>query len=67
MILCKEIFPDNNVIGFVSSSCSAASNVKVNTIMDDIVCKTILDFVMLYNQKITEYASVEIKYNRLCQ
>ena len=67
MILCKEIFPDNNVIGFVPPSCSAASNVKVNTVMDDIVYKTILNFVVLYNQKITEYASLEIKYNRLCQ
>ena len=70
----KDIFIVNNIVNFSPHSCRAASSSKAKQIdvnIDEIIrrgCwKNRKNFFKFYDKEITEYASENIDFNRICK
>ena len=70
----KDIFIVNNIVNFSPHSCQAASSSKAKQIdvnIDEIIRKGCLknrkNFFKSYVKEITEYASEDIDFNRICK
>ena len=72
-IWIKDIFIVNNIVNFSPHSCQAASSSKAKQIdvnIDEIIrrgCSKNRKTFKFYDKEITEYASEDIKFNRICK
>ena len=70
----KNIFAVNNTVNFSPRSCGAASSstakrtdVNVNEIFRRGCCKKWKSFFKYYDKEVTEYATGDIEFNRICR